>query len=137
MSMSAFLDTNVLLRHILQDHPDHSPRASDLFLRIKTAEVTVHTSETVIFEAIYVLEKRNKAPKARITTILVEILSFPGLAVPNRTSLLSALVFWPQHGGLSFADCFHLALADHWGLEHIYTFDQKMDRHPGVSRIEP
>jgi predicted nucleic acid-binding protein len=25
-----FLDTNILLRHLSQDHPDHSPRATAL-----------------------------------------------------------------------------------------------------------
>jgi predicted nucleic acid-binding protein len=137
MTSPAFLDTNVLLRHILQDEPDYSARASHLLRSIRAGEVRVHTSQTVIFEAVYVLGKQFRAPKDRIAAILLEIVSYPSLVIPNRASVLAALAFWTQHGGLSFADCFHLALANHWGLERIYTFDQKMDRYTGVERIEP
>ena len=45
--------------------------------------------------------------------------------------------FWLENPPLSFADCYHLALASHLGLGHIYTFDKKMGRYPGVERIEP
>lgn len=55
----------------------------------------------------------------------------------NWDALQSALAFWTRHGGLSFVDCFHLAMAAQAGLDYIYTFDQKMDRYPGVTRIEP
>ncbi len=40
-------------------------------------------------------------------------------------------------GPLSFADCFHLTLTKELGMTQIYTFDRKMNRFPGVERLEP
>ena len=137
MTTLPFLDTNILLRHMLQDQADHSSRATALLRRVAAGEVVVYTSETVIFEAVYVLYKQLGIAKRQIAEGLHDILGLAGMIVPNRDSLSSALAFWTDHGGLSFADCFHLALAGHWGLVSIYTFDQKMDRYPGVTRIEP
>lgn len=44
---------------------------------------------------------------------------------------------WYSRGRLSFVDCYHLALTKEFGMTQIYTFDKKMDRYPGVARIEP
>ena len=46
-----FLDTNMLLRHFLQDHPDQSPRATAYLARVENRELQVCTSDIVIFEA--------------------------------------------------------------------------------------
>lgn len=35
----AFLDTNILLRHLLQDDPQQSPRATAFLLRVENGEV--------------------------------------------------------------------------------------------------
>lgn len=137
MTTSPFLDTNILLRHLLQDQTDHSSRATALLRKVARGEMVVYTSETVFFEAVYVLHKQFGIAKHQIAEGLHDVLGLAGMIVPNRDSLLAALTFWTEHGGLSFADCFHLALTDHWGLGRIYTFDQKMDRYPGVLRMEP
>lgn len=136
MTNAAFIDTNVLLRHLLQDDPDQSARATFLFLEAESGRFTLHASETVIFEAVYVLHKQYDIPKREIKEGLLDVLNFSGVAIPNSGPLQAALSFWTQHGGLSFADCFHLALAKELGMTAIYTFDKKMDRYPGVERIE-
>jgi hypothetical protein len=66
----------------------------------------------------------------------------PGLPVrdPTRSRTLhpdSVSNLWSTQGPLSFADCFHLALTRQLGMTRIVTFDQKMDRYPGVERVEP
>ncbi len=48
-----------------------------------------------------------------------------------------AITFWATNGPLSFADCYHLALANLLGMTEIYTFDRKMDRYRGVACIGP
>lgn len=46
----SFLDANVFLRHLLQDDPDQSSKASSFLKHIEEGEVKVRTAETVIFE---------------------------------------------------------------------------------------
>jgi predicted nucleic acid-binding protein len=38
---------------------------------------------------------------------------------------------------VSFADCYHIALAADLEFTEIYSFDKWMDRYPSISRIEP
>lgn len=120
MIRSAFLDTNALLRHIFQDQSDHSSCATALFHKAGSGEVSLYAADSVIFEAVYVLSKQFGATKHEIAESLQEALDIPGFIVSNRDALQSALAFWAQHGGLSFVDCFHLAMAAQLGLDHIY-----------------
>lgn len=55
----------------------------------------------------------------------------------HKDAILDALLFWVGQPALDFADCYHLALTKSLGLDAIYTFDKKMDRYPGVTRLEP
>ena len=38
---------------------------------------------------------------------------------------------------LSFADAYHLVLMKRLGLTEIVTFDKRIERTPGIKRIEP
>jgi predicted nucleic acid-binding protein len=55
-----FFDTNILLRHFLQDHPDHSPRATAFIQQIGQGERQVVLSDIVVFETVFVLERRYR-----------------------------------------------------------------------------
>lgn len=66
MAAYPFLDTNVFLRHLLQDHPDHSPRATLYFDRIERDGLRVETTMTVVFETVFTLEKFYKHPRPSI-----------------------------------------------------------------------
>lgn len=55
--VSAFVDTNVLLRHLFQDHEDHSPRASQLINDIAVGNLTAYISETVVFEYHFYIDQ--------------------------------------------------------------------------------
>jgi predicted nucleic acid-binding protein len=52
-----FLDANVILRHTLQDHDDHSPRATALIQRIEAGQQRVHTVDAVIFEVVFTITR--------------------------------------------------------------------------------
>lgn len=53
MTDLSLLDTNLILRHVLDDLPDQSSRAHALFERIERGERRVRVTDTVIFEAAY------------------------------------------------------------------------------------
>jgi predicted nucleic acid-binding protein len=64
------LETNPILRHVLDDHPDHSPGSHALFNRIEAGQERVQTTDTVVFEAAFTLEKFYKVPRAQIQEVL-------------------------------------------------------------------
>jgi predicted nucleic acid-binding protein len=131
-----FLDTNVLVYHSLQNHPHHSPRCTALLLALAEGKYQAHCSSTVVLEAIYVLEKVYGVPRGDTYSTIHDLASIPSIQFDNRQAILDALEFWKDNTPLSFEDCFHLVLTKHLGLDSIYTFDKKMNRYPGVTRIE-
>lgn len=131
------LDTNVICRHALDDHDGHSPRARSLFGRIAQGEAHVFCPVTAVFEAVYILSDRNKSPRPDVAGYFATIMAYPGFHLEHPESISAAFELWTAHTALDFADCFHLTLTKELGMTQIYTFDKKMDRYPGVERIEP
>lgn len=52
-------------------------------------------------------------------------------------AVVDALGFWAGQPAFDYADCYHLALTRQLGMTQIYSYDKKMDRYPGVERVEP
>ena len=132
----AFLDTNVLLRHLLQDDPRQSPRATALIGRIETGEVRVRLTETVVFETVFTLQRTYKRRPDAIREALLPILELPGVSLPQKARLRRAFATYAdQH--LPFADAYHAVLMSDLGLSEVYSFDEDFDRISGITRLEP
>jgi len=86
------VDTNVILRYLLGDHPQFSPRADvffqDIYEGVKKAEIL----DVVLVECVYVMEKYYRIPKAEITARLSGILNFQGIVNTDKSQALSALL---------------------------------------------
>jgi predicted nucleic acid-binding protein len=135
--LTIVIDTNVILRHVLNDHDDHSPRASALFLKVRGGAASVYCPDTAIFEAIHILHGRSNAPREKAAAALLMLIDVPSFRMDHKDAISVALEFWVDHPAMDYADCYHLALTRELGMTRIYAFDKKMDRFPGVERIEP
>lgn len=137
MSDMVTLDTNILARYLLNDIPDHSERARNLLLSAARGEASLFLPASVFVEITHLLTRRRAVPRQRAATVLMGVLLLEGIHIQERDTIADALAFWQSTGGLSFVDCYHLALTRSHGMSRIYTFDRKMDRFPGVDRVEP
>jgi predicted nucleic acid-binding protein len=133
VSPDTFLDTNVILRHILDDHADHSSRAHAFFARVERGDESVRTSETVIFECVFTLERLYRIPRSAIGEALLLLLSLPGIVLPGKTHLRRVFDLYVAHPRISFADCYHAVLAKRLGLSRVLSFDRDFDRLPDFS----
>jgi predicted nucleic acid-binding protein len=131
-----FLDTNVFLRHLLADNPEQSPRATAYLARIEQGQVRVRTTDTVVFEAVFTLERRYGQPKAAIRDNLLPLLEMPGIVLPGKRRLRQAFDLYVDLN-LPFADAYHVALMQQLRLDHVVSFDKDFDRVPDVRRVEP
>ena len=131
-----FLDTNILLRHLLGDHPEQSPRATAYFRRIEDGELKARISDTVVFETVFTLERHYRQPKAKIREALVALIELTGIVLPGKAQLRRAFELYIELN-LPFADAHHAALMEHLQLEEIVSFDREFDRIPGIRRVEP
>ena len=137
MAALPLLDTNPILRHVLDDHPDHSPRARALFARIEAGGEHVRLTDTIVFEATFTLERFYKVPRAAIRDTLLDLLQLPGIALPGKRAYRRVFALWIAQPRLSFADCYHATLVERLKLPAIITFDRAFDRLSSVTRREP
>jgi predicted nucleic acid-binding protein len=130
------LDTNVILRHLLGDHPEQSPRATAYLRQVEQGQVRVRTSELVVFEAVFTLERHYRLPKKRVRDSLLPLLELPGIVLPGKQRLREAFDLYVQLN-LPFADAYHAALMRRLGAEEMVSFDREFDRIPDIRRVEP
>jgi predicted nucleic acid-binding protein len=137
MARLPLLETNVFLRHILADHPDHSQRATAYLQRIERGEIAVRTTDTVIFETVFTLERFYKVPRSDIRDQWLPLITLPGIRLTGKRAYRHVFDLYIAQRSLSFADCFHAVLVQQRNLPAIISFDRGFDRLPGIIREEP
>ncbi|MBI2849167.1 MAG: PIN domain-containing protein [Chloroflexi bacterium] len=130
-----FLDTNVFLRHLRQDDPVLSSKATAILSRIEQGEIRVRTSDMVVFETVFTLQRSYRQSRERIAEALLPLIELPGIFLPGKTLYRKAFALYCT-GPLGFADCYHVALMQRLGITEIFSFDADFDRIPGVLRKE-
>lgn len=132
-----FIDTNIFVYHLAGNHREFSPRCTALMEQVEAGEIDAVTSITAIDETLWVLTRAFGYPRLQAAEQVSTLIMQPEIDIDHRQAALEAIDFWITQGPLSFVDCYHLALTKELGMTQIYTFDKKMDRYPGVERIEP
>jgi predicted nucleic acid-binding protein len=130
-----FLDSNILLRHLLQDHPQQSPKATSFLYRVENRELQVRISELVIFETVFTLQRSYKQPKSKIREILIPLIFLPGVLIYGKRMWKRTFDLYVDLN-LPFADAYHAVLMENLKLTEIVTFDRHFDRVSGIKRIE-
>ncbi len=131
-----FLDTNILLRHLLQDAPEQSPRCTAYLARVERGELKVRTADTVVFEVVYTLQRTYKQPKAAIVAALLPVIELPGIVLPHKRRFRRVFELYVRYNS-AFADAYHAALMQSLKLTEIVTYDREFDRISNIVRIEP
>lgn len=131
-----FLDTNIFLRYLLNDHPDHSPRAKALVEQIERGELEAQVAEIVVFETVFTLDRTHRIPKPRIRDSLLTLLALPGLILPGKRRFDRIFEIYVGQN-LPFGDAYIAAEMERNGATQIVSFDREFERLPGIERIEP
>lgn len=130
-----FLDTNILLRHLLQDHPTYSKKATDILANIEQGKVKVYTSDIVIFETIFTLQRAYKIPRENIAASLLPLIELTGIKLLGKRLYKKAFDFYLSTP-LGFADCYHVALMEKLKIIEIFSFDRDFDKIKSIKRKE-
>jgi predicted nucleic acid-binding protein len=130
-----FLDTNVFLRHLRQDHPLFSAKATAIFRQIEAGQLKVHTSDIVVFETVFALQRSYQQPRDRIADALLPLIELDGIVLPRKRIYRAVFALYRQ-GPLGFADCYHVVLMGRLKTREILSFDTDFDRVPGILRRE-
>lgn len=130
--MTAFVDTNILVRHLTGDPSDQAARAT----RCLRAADELALPDLILAEVAYVLESFYETPRAQVATTLRAVLAFPAIRVLDADLLQRAVEVYEFHR-LDFADAYLVASAERTGVGVIVSFDRAIDRVSTVRRKEP
>jgi len=124
------IDTNVILRYLLGDHKDLSPRAADFMRHVAKGNKKAEIPEVVLAECIYVMEKHYHIPQKEIVDKLSKILNFSGIVNPDRSRILNALLKY-ENSHFDIVDCILAAWSSN--EKAVISFDKDIEKLKAVS----
>lgn len=117
------LDTNVLLRYLVQDDPTQSPKASEVIERRLSKDNPGFVSLVCVLEIVWILGSLYKRSRGQIADHVEMLLAADTLEVQNEQEVYQAVVAL-KNGSGTFQDALIGALGVWRGCSATLTFDQ-------------
>jgi predicted nucleic acid-binding protein len=130
--VTAFVDTNVLIRHLTGDPADMAARAS----KYLSSEQQLLLSDLVVAETVYVLESFYEAPRPQVAEAIRSLLAMTTILCVDKDLLLRAVEIY-ETDRLDSAEAYLVACAESTQINRIASFDRSIDRVGTVERVEP
>jgi predicted nucleic acid-binding protein len=81
MSERRLIDTNVIVRYLVQDHEKHAKAAGKLFDACDRGDMVIVVLPAVLAECVFVLESFYEHPRREISQALSHLISSPGVEI--------------------------------------------------------
>jgi predicted nucleic-acid-binding protein len=130
--MSAFLDTNIIVRHLTGDPPEMARKAT-AFL---AAAHELLLADLIVAETVYVLESFYEVPRERVAELVRAVLAFPPVKVIDNRLLLRAVEIY-EINRLDFAEAYLVAAAEVSGVGVVASFDKSVSRVGTAKHLVP
>ena len=127
------LDTNVLVRYIMQDDPKQSPMATGLIESLDSDNPGYITMVSVV-EMYWVMTSSYELSAQQVSQALQAILRTKQLLVERADQVMRALRVFDE-GKADFADCLIERSAAGAGCTQTMTFDVGASKHAGMALI--
>jgi predicted nucleic-acid-binding protein len=110
VSKRRLVDTNLIVRYLVQDHAKHAQAAGKLFDACDRGDLVIVVLPVVLAESVFVLESFYGHSRANIASALGRLISSPGIEISEVTVRLEAL---NRYKGTKahFVDCLIAATA--------------------------
>ena len=128
------LDTNVLMRYLVQDHPQQSRLASHLLEKLDAQNETCFIGDIVLCELVWVLESCYHFSRKEIADTLTRVLLVAFFSFEEKEDILKATELYRQKKG-DFADYLLGLRAVRNGASKVFTFDRALKTAPHFSLI--
>jgi predicted nucleic-acid-binding protein len=130
--VSAFVDTNVLVRHLTGDPPEMAARATT-YLR---SETELLLADLIAAETVYVLESFYETPREEVARAVQSLIASDSVVCVDPALLLRAIEVY-EIDRIDFAEAYLIACAESTGVGRIASFDRSLDRVSTIERVEP
>ena len=131
-ALTAFLDTNILIRHFTGDPPDLAVRA-DAFID-EANELLL--PDLIVAETVYVLESYYGLSRDEVAEVVRSVISYRSIHTRDPALLMKSLEIYQDHR-IDFAEAYLAAAAESTGVGTVASFDRGIDRVPTIIRVEP
>jgi predicted nucleic-acid-binding protein len=127
----AALDTNILVRFLVEDDAAQLAAARKLIRRCIAAGETLFVPVTVALELEWVLRSGFGFDKPAVVQTLSQLLSSVELSFESESAFEVALALYSQ-GTADFSEALHVALACAAGVRPLWTFDKAAAKLDGA-----
>src|SRR2546427_12684723 len=110
-SKRKLVDTNLIVRYLVQDHEKHAKAAGKLFDACDRGDVVIAVLPTVLAECVFVLQSFYEHPRGDISSALGRLISSPGVEIGGATIHLDAVGLYRKKK-VHFVGCLLAAGAD-------------------------
>ena len=128
------LDTNVLVRYIVQDDAAQLAASKRLISRCVAEGSTLFVPVTVVLALEWVLRSGFAFGKDDVLMALSSLLSATELSFESERALEVALQLF-RKSSADFADCLHVSLAAQAGEQPLWTFDKGAAKVSGAQLL--
>jgi len=133
VSKRRLLDTNLIVRYLVQDHEKHSKAAGKLFEACDRGDLVVVVLPAVLAECVFVLDSFYEHSRENIAAALSTLISSPGVEISEPEIHLDALSRF-RRTKIHFVDCL-IASTSAAESTPVATFDQDFRKFTDV-RVE-
>jgi predicted nucleic-acid-binding protein len=128
------VDTNVILRYLLQDDPTQTRQVNRIFERQLSESKPGFINLATVLEVVWVLRSLLKQTPDQIATQIENLLTSDSLEVQNEQQVFEA-AFALKRGTGEFEDALIGALNSWSGCSHTLTFDRGAAKLPYFKEI--
>ena len=129
------IDANVILRHLLGDNEEQSPKARYIFESVEDGRIEVYCDPVNLAEAVWVMMSVYKLPPEAISSELLNLVALENFRMPNKQIYMNALRLFGTNTP-HFGDACACAAALEQCDGRLLSFDKKLSGIDGVSRFE-
>jgi predicted nucleic-acid-binding protein len=130
VSKRRLVDTNLIVRYLVQDNEKQAKSAGKLFDACDRGDVVIVALPAVLAECVFVLESFYKRPRGEIASTLGTLISSPGVEMSDAAIHLDALDRY-RKTKVHFVDCLIAATAAAENLP-VASFDRDFRKFPDV-----
>jgi predicted nucleic-acid-binding protein len=128
------IDTNVLVRHVMQDDLVQADMARQLFATL-SADTPGFIPLVVLAELSWVLSRRYKLDRTQVSRVIEGLLLSSNLILERSELALEAFRTYRSRNA-DFADCLILQCAEDAGCSQTYTFDTNAAKSSGMTLLK-
>lgn len=127
------LDTNVLVRYVMQDDARQSPRANRL-IEALTADEPGFVPLVALVELVWVLGSGYQLSREQLAAVLERLLRSKELVIDRADLVMQALVRFSS-GAADFADALIERVAAAAGCDATFSFDAGAVKSAGMKAV--